>query len=123
MAAMEGSDGPAGGNVIVRYQERRHLLPCAGKRKQIFQQVVREAAIAQCDFVGRWHGIGRTCARLQLWQLLEGAVKPDARELPLVDLNGRASDLAANAKDGNLPVLDRIRVGHAKDAQRGEVRA
>src|SRR5271166_4941869 len=123
MAAMEGSDGPAGGNVVVRHQERPNLSPSAGKRKQIFQQVVGEAAIAQSDFVGRWHGIGRTCARLQLWQLLEGAVKPNARELPLIRLNGRASDLASNAKDGNLSILDRIRVGHAKDAQRGEVRA
>jgi hypothetical protein len=42
-------------------------------------------------------------------------------ELPLIILNGRASDLAANAKDGNLPVLDRIGIGHAKDSKRGEV--
>ena len=42
-------------------------------------------------------------------------------ELTLVVLNRRASDLAANAEDSNLPVLDGIGVGHAKDLQRGEV--
>ena len=43
-------------------------------------------------------------------------------ELTLVVLNRRASDLVANAEDGNLPVLDRIGIGHAKDFQAGEMR-
>jgi hypothetical protein len=42
-------------------------------------------------------------------------------ELTLVLLNRQASDLAANAEDGNLPVLDRNGIGHTKDVQRGEV--
>ena len=47
MAAMQRRDGPAGGNVLVRHQQRRRLFPCARVRQQVFQQVVGKAAIAQ----------------------------------------------------------------------------
>ena len=47
MAAMQRRDGPASRNVLMRHQQRRRLSPCARMRQQVFQQVVREAAIAQ----------------------------------------------------------------------------
>ena len=121
MAAMQRRDGPTSRNVLVRHQQRRRLFPCARLRQQVFQQVVGKAAIAQRRLPRRRNGIGWARAWLQLRQSQETAIEANARELPLIVLNGRASDIAPHAEDRNLPVLDRIGIGHAKDVQAGEV--
>src|ERR1700690_2696199 len=38
MTAMQGRDGPACRNVLMRHQQRRRLFPCARLRQQVFQQ-------------------------------------------------------------------------------------
>jgi hypothetical protein len=48
MAAMQRRDGTASRNVFAWHQQRGHLLPCARLRQEVFQQVVRKAAIVQC---------------------------------------------------------------------------
>ena len=61
-------------------------------------------------------------AWLQLGKSLEAAIEANAEKLPLVVINGRSPDVASQAKHRNLPVLDRIGIGHTKDVQTCEVR-
>ena len=108
MAAMQGSNGPTCYHVVMRCKQGSYLSPCCGLRQKVFEQVVGKASIAHAHFARRRNGIRRAGTHLQLWQFLEASVEPKTLQLSFVVLDGWASKLAPNAKDGYLPVLDRI---------------
>jgi hypothetical protein len=59
---------------------------------------------------------------MQPRQFQKAPIEADALDLTFIAVNRRTSDIAANTEDGNLPVPDRIGIGHTKDIQAGEMR-
>src|SRR5271165_5484110 len=57
MASMQRRDRPPGGDLFVWSEKRHHLLPRAGVRKQVFEQVVGEATITDRRFFRRRNSI------------------------------------------------------------------
>src|SRR5579859_329461 len=81
MAAMQWRDGTATRNVLMRHQQRGHLLPCARLRQEVFQQVVRKTTIVQRRVSGRRNGIGCAHTWLQLREFEKAPIDANVLEL------------------------------------------
>src|SRR6202453_2423238 len=123
MASVQRSDGSAGGNILVRHEERNRLPPGSGVGQQILEQIIWQTAVTKRGVTGRWNGVGSAGTRGHLGQCVEAAIRADALQEPLIVFEGGASNVPAYPQDCYLSKSYRLFIGHPQDAQSAKIRA